>query len=687
MNNGPILSNSRDSLHTPLTIQRALRYFPLLLIFLIILSLNSSNVSAQTTEGTKESSFHPALIDHIPISEFTYGENLEIKAGVKVEIEWLGFFYRPQGMESFQVRTMEPVSERQYSYVLDTSILISATFEYYLAAQSKERLIFLPGQAPEEFFEVRGKIEEPLPQIPKERELPKEERLKLPWLISGSASIGYPLGEESATTSDEQTLADGNMRLSTSYKRRDSQLKFDCNVSYSTHPLEGEEDFNLTDFILSLSGKKHHLLVGDVSVNGSEFTISSLARRGAEYTFDNEKLYAHMFNISSQQEKGWGGLIPKPDLRFYGGSIGYSFLEGKLPLRAVYVAGRDDPSQGKNVAGSLLESGEGEVFSLIPELKLFQDRLRLIAEFAQSRYDDNLEDEEGKKEDRAWSVGTNLSYPTFELGGSHRYIGKDFSSVGNQFYSLFTNNRKGYEAWLKIPLSSIGLQLIYEDEQDNVDDDPTYLTSYYENERATLSWDISPATSLTLGYGQSKQETFSDESREVLFQDSLTKEASLGLTFLVSPRTSVNISLSESKLSSGTDSSGDSSTLTSNLGASLRLGRVLSLSPNLSYSTSRSEGGTIETKTYNSFLSAELAIIPERVSLSTTGSFTRGEGGSENTTTDSANISASLNWQLKWRILGLDTSILSLRWDSQQTKSAVSSDKSERFMLEFHSSF
>jgi predicted porin len=657
-------------------------------MFSIILSLNLSNLSAREIPDTKDSSSNPTIIEHTPIPEFTYGESLEIVAVVKEEVEWLGFFYRPEGLESFQVRKMERISESSYSYVLDTSTLVSAKFDYYLGAQFKEKMIYVPEQAPEEFFEVLGKVEEPLPPARVEREVPpKEKKFKLPLSITVNGSIGHTLKEEIVLVGEEKTRVDGNIGLSRLYQKGNFQFNFDSNSSYSSHPLEGDQNLYLTDLTLSLSGKNHTLRIGDVSISESKFTISGLTRRGLGYTFDDEHLYFHIFDISPQQERGWGRFIPKPDLSFYGGALGYSFFDEKFSLKGVYLAGRDDPTQGKNVAGSFLTSTEGNGIALIPEVKFFQDKLHLIGELAQSSYDDNLEDEEGKKKDRAWSLGSTISYGVFKLGGIYKWIGKDFNSVGNQFDSLFTNDRKGYDASLQLSLGRIGLNLSYKNEEDNVNKDPTYLTSYDESGNATLSWDVSDKFSLSLGYGESKQETFSDQNREILFQDSLTKDSSLGLNFLISPQASVNLSVINSDLSSTTDSSRDSSTVTANLGGSLRLGKILFLSPNLSYSSSRSEVVPIETKTYNSFLSGELAIIPELLSISISGSFTRTEAGPENTTTDYTNISASLNWYVKGRMLGLANSLLSLRWDLEQTENEGSSDESERFMLEFNFSF
>lgn len=669
--------------------KRVLCHFLLVLMSSIILLLNPSNLSAQEIPETKDSLSNPTIIDHTLISEFTYGEKLKIVAVVREEIEWLGFFYRPKGMESFQVRKMESLLKNTYSYVLDTSILVSTRFDYYLAAQSKEGMIYLPKQAPQEFFEAVGITEEALPEVTVERKPPPEEerKLELPWSISINGSVGQSLKEEEAVAGEEKTLGDGNISVAKLYQKRNFKVSFASNLSYSSHPLEDEENFTLTDLILSLKGKNHTLQIGDLSIDESEFTILGLTRRGLDYTFDGQRLYVHLFDIGSQHEKGWGDLIPEPDLRFYGATLGYGFFGEKLSLKSVYLAGRDDPSQGRNVAGSFLESSEGSVVAVIPEVKLFKDKLDITGEFAQSSYDDNLGDEEETRKDKAWRVGTSISYPAFKLGGGYKRIGQDFGSVTNQFDSLFASDREGYEASLELFLGRVGLNLAYEDEQDNVDDDPTQLTCYDKIGTAGLSWQVSDRTSLTLGYGHSKQETFSDSTSEVVFQDSITKDASLGLTFALSPRMSVNVFVNNSDLTSKTDPSRDSSILTASLGGSFGSGKVLSLSPSLSYSRLRSEMSATETEIYSSFLSGELAIIPELLSLSTSGSFTRTEAGSENTTTDYTNISASLNWYMKGRILGLADSLLSLKYDLERTESEDLSDKSDHLTLEFNLSF
>jgi len=654
-------------------------FFKCLFFIFLIIGFHSSNLLAQEKlEG--ETSLNQIII-HTPIQKFNYGDELKITAKVKEEVEWMRFFYRAEGIEYFQVRNMEKLSDSSYLYIYDTSQLVTPNFEYYLSAKLKGKVIYYPEQAPEEFLKAIGETKKPLPEIT-EKIKPEKEKYELPLSINVDASIQQKISEEHVVEEEEATIADGNIMLSKFYKKGNRQINFDMNSAYTNHPLEGDDNFNLSNLALSLVERNHFLKIGDISLDTSKFTAYGLGRRGAEYQFNDQKFLFHLFDISSQQPKGWGELIPESDLSIYGGALGYSFFNQTLTTKAVYLTGKDDPMEGRNVSGSFLERRKGDVWALIEELKIFDDKLKITGEFAESKCD-NLQDEQGAKKDNAWDIGVNYSYGILSLGGNYKYIGKDFNSIG---YQYFTNDRKGYDTSLGISFKKIGLNLTYTDEQDNVDDDPNCLTSYDKDGTVSLSWDLSPKTSLNLGYGQNKQETFTDKNKEILFQDSLIKDASLGLNFLLSHQTSLNLSIVDSQLSSKTDSSLDSSTLTGSLGGSFKPGKSLSLSPNLSYSTSRIKVSGKETKTYNSFLSGELDIIPKKLSISTSGSFTRTEAP-ENTTINYTDISASLNWCLKGKILGLASEILSLRWDLEQTEGLSPSDKSERFMLQFNFSF
>jgi len=55
--------------------------------------------------------------------------------------------------------------------------------------------------------------------------------------------------------------------------------------------------------------------------------------------------------VSSQQIKGFNGFgIPKSNANVLGGAVGYKFLRDMIFLKAVYLAGKDDPNQGPTSA-------------------------------------------------------------------------------------------------------------------------------------------------------------------------------------------------------------------------------------------------------------------------------------------------------------------------------------------------
>ena len=124
--------------------------------------------------------------------------------------------------------------------------------------------------------------------------------------------------------------------------------------------------------------------------------------------------------------------------------MGYKFLRDMISLKAIYLAGKDDPNQGVNVGfSSFVQTRKGSVASLAEETYLFQNRLILTGEVAQSRFDENAQDEEGSKTDLAWKLGGNVSSGVLTTGAIYRRIGGDFNSIG---FPYFTNDREGVEA-------------------------------------------------------------------------------------------------------------------------------------------------------------------------------------------------------------------------------------------------
>ena len=638
----------------------------------LILALFMFNLNLYSKEKPESKTSFNQSINHTPIKMFGQGDKLKIEVSVKEQVEWLRFFYRVEGVEHFQVRKMEKSKDDFYIYIFDTSLLVTAKFNYYLMAKLKEKVLYLPQQAPEKYFEVKGEISEP-----------KKKKSKFPVSIKVNGSLTGRITGESELEEQKNFLADGNINISKLTNKDDLQINLSLNSTSTNHPLEGNDNFDLSNLTLSIKMKNHFMKLGDISfISSSQFSIYGLGRRGVEYQFDNKKFLFHVFDISSQQQLGWEGLIPKANLSLMGGVLGYSFFDQKFTLKLIYVTGKDDPSEASNVGSSFLESREGNVWALVPELNLFNNKLKITGEFAQSNHDKNLQDEEGPEKDQAWRIGGIFTSKIITLRANYKLIGKNFNPIGFQY---FINDREGYDITLGINLKKIHFNLSYLDEQNNVENDPSNWASNNKNGGANLTWSLFKWISLNLGYRKNIMETFGGENQRTLFGDYSSDDYSLGLNFVLGTSKHLNLSVSRSDLKSETTSDYDRNAWSINLGGSLKFGKNFSFCPSLSYSISKNDMSGTETETYNVFLSAEVAIIPRVLSISTSSSYFKmmAESGD----LDNINVSLCLNVYLGWIKKQLANAVISLKGYLKQIESENYSYKYESLWLQFSFNF
>jgi len=621
-------------------------------------------------------------IVHNPVQKFIHGEKLEFTATILEKVDFVRFFFRPEGIKAYQLRNMKKSSGSTYAFILDTSSLARLQFEYFLLAGSKGRFVTFPEGAPQEVITVVGESKEPLPEIkPEELEVEKK-KFKLPLAVGINGSIESRLKDTGDVDVERSVIADGNVKLSKHYQKGNLQTSFEMNSAFTNHPLPGNRNMALSNLTLSVRNGGHSFLMGDISVSSSSFTVFGLGRRGLDYQFNNQKVFLQIFNLGSQQQKGWEGFFPQPRASLYGGALGYELFDQKLNLKAVYVSGQDDPARGKNVSSSFLERKKGNVWAVVGGLKLFGDKINLAGEFAQSNYDANLDDEEGLKRGKAWSAEGSFSYAIFDLRGSYQLISRHFNSIGFQFFSA---DREAYSTSLGVSLKNIRLNLAYADDRNNTARDPEVFTSSNQSGEASLNWSLTSALSLAMAYRTNNQKTFMGDLEEEPLQKNSGEDYSLGLDLGLSQGARINFSASRSAMKSRGESTDERSSLTMNLGAMVRLGSALNLSPTFSYGKAKNELDKTENQVLNALLNADLNIIPQALSFNTSSSYNRTTSGQE--TMENITVSSNLNLTFGWIWEPLAGAALSLKIDLRQTKSFRFQGKTEAYFLIFNFSF
>jgi hypothetical protein len=628
------------------------------LMFLALVFLPGTLLFAQA--GTSS-----VQIEHNPVLSFTHGERIRIQVRVQAELEWLRFFYRSEGVQEFQVRNLEKREDGTYEYEFDTNELPGLQFEYYLEAKTKEGPVYSPPLGPKEPYIAVGQSLEPLPEVPPEVSSPAEESKKFRLPVALTGSIQAMLKEDEEAEQSRKDLASGNLRVFTNYTRDNFNLGVDTNFNYSNVPLAGEKEFDLSNMMVSASKGSHALKAGDININETEFTVAGFGRRGLDYAFNDRKLYIHIFDVSSQQLKGFNGFgIPNATANVLGGAVGYKFLRDMIFLKAIYLAGKDDPNQGANVGfSSFVQTRKGSVASLVEETYLLQNRLMLTGEVAQSHFDENVQDEVGSQTDLAWKVGGNVTSGIVTAGATYRSIGRDFNSVG---FPYFTNDREGVEANVGLNAGRISLTGSYVASSDNVENNPASETTSDQNGNANLMWSISDKASLALGYSMNKQNTSFEQGDSPFLQDSLTNQFSGAFNLNFGQAANISFQVSNSDLSSTNYPQNENTNLSLNLGGAFRAGNWFNLSPTFGYGKMRNKFTQEEMLNYTSFLSGEVAFWPQLLSVSFTGSFLRTESAVLGNS-DNLNTGINLNLYLD-KLIKVGTAVVSLKGNYTTTK-------------------
>ena len=565
-----------------------------------------------------------SAIEHTPIAGFSHGDKLKIEAAGQTDVDYVIFYFRYSGISQWQARDMVKSGSSAFACEFDTSVLPSTEFEYYLETRKGDQRVFFPSSAPEKPFQVSGSSPEPLPQVPTEMPSPQEEEKKFRLPVGANGSLQSTVHEKEPQAGIKKTAAGGNLRaFHTGQVSGSTGLNIDSNFSLTNTPLAGEQNVDLSNMIVGLTRGSHTLQAGDISLNESEYSVNGAGRRGVDYAFNNQSVYLHAFDISSQQVKGFKGFgIPNGEVSIRGGAAGLNLFKNAVSIKAIYATGKDNPSRGTNIATSIYSPArQGQVLAVTQETRLFQNRLNLQAEVARSTSDSELSDQIGESSDKAFRLGTGLTLGSLTLGVVYRYVGKGFNSIGLQ---SLPNDKKGLEANFNFSKGILNIQGNYMSQQDNVKSDPAQYTTKADNGSFNCLLSFSSSLMLGLGYRRTGQQTTLGGA-EAYNQDSLSDEFSGTFNLNLGSSSSLNAAVTNSTLSSRANPASDSSALGLNLGGFIRVGEILTLSPAFGVSQLINKSTNEKSLTYTSFLTGEVYLIRRLCSLLLSGSFNKAE--------------------------------------------------------------
>lgn len=546
------------------------------------------------------------------------GNPLHIQVETQGALEWVTLFYRVAGGEEFESVMLRRGSGQSFVLDLDAAAFPAGKVDYYLAVKSQAGIGYLPGDAPTSLqsFAMPVGMGGPLPGSQSGSE--SGAKYTFPFHLEGS--IEQVLHHQNETPEERKHTVTGQVQLGFVRETEADRLSVDARVAYTNQPYGNQREAYLAGLQADYSRRNQRVRAGDLVVQESEFTVSGAGRRGADYTYDNQKVYFHSFAVGTQQLAGLDGAAwPHSDTRLYGGALGYKFLEGLWTWKLVYLDGKDDPSEavnGGNVSFNKVRGGT--TVALVQEASLFQNRLNLSGEYARSRVNQDLADSQGSVTDQAWRVGANYNEGCFSGRAGYRSIGKNFDTLGQ---TGFVGDRVGIDGGVSLSFPDWSLNANVVNERNNPGG--SLMDPKAVNQTQTLDerWIFSQVASFRFGLSRGHQESGAQANPQIPFSDSDRLGRFVGLDLVFGPAASLSATYQRDSLESSSGDTGQSATEL--LSGSFRLGPRCHVSPSLNWTRTESDPGAQVTRIFSAFLSTDTTLVPDALTFALTGGYNR----------------------------------------------------------------
>ncbi|HOK39637.1 MAG TPA: hypothetical protein PLD27_01165 [bacterium] len=223
------------------------------------------------------------------------------------------------------------------------------------------------------------------------------------------------------------------------------------------------------------------------------------------------KTFAGYSYVSSNVNKTKGTSLP-PDQFLIGIKTDLSLIANSN-LNVSYIQAEDKESvAGYNKQdGSIISMNFNKLFM---NTLLNNDRIIFSTELAKSKYDENTDDTEGEKDDRAYYGNLEYKYKDLSFKIKYYKYNSDFKNIGNPFIQV---DKKGFLSEINYAIcNTYFFNLFYEDYKNNLNnsDDTTEQTTVWS---PTLQLKFPDAPEWILNYqktkidGENKNITISDK--------------------------------------------------------------------------------------------------------------------------------------------------------------------------------
>lgn len=519
------------------------------------------------------------------------------------------------------------------------------------------------------------------------------EAIELVYSENEITVVGKSAVATSESMEDEtpEVRIDANWRTTSKLQEKGFDLSLTADARWldqDIDPVSPEvEGVNWIDFLVSANYTKGNLTthaeMGDTNIVLSNNTLSSLSRRGGQFSMGTETVSVGTFSVNSAQTYHFDGELgigsdPQKHINGWYGDL--ALLDKRLHFRVVHASGGES---GSSFGTSTDEADkEGDVTGAVLSTDFFDGKFMTEFEYDRAEYDEDTTDSLAAEEDSAYRLQLQGGVNRYTYSAAYRYTGPHYGVVGNEGLE---QDRAGVSLDVGANYDRHSVSLTYSSVQDNVEEDDSKAVTVTDTSGLDYTYMGLENVSINVNY----QKEVAQSRDEPALTDPTHQHTDTLFAAVTRTHNQWNLGLQSTYVTINdlTDLDADSNNITVSL-LPQYYSEAISVSPNLTYSRTDDQSSDIITDTYTLGLDVQGRFYNDKFCYSVGGTF-------DVTTTDDDSVDQhttvyylNLDYKIGDRIWGYVSPKISLQGESSEVDDKVSEEltRDYTFKLVFSSS-
>lgn len=442
------------------------------------------------------------------------------------------------------------------------------------------------------------------------------------------------------------------------------EVSFTTNARYTDQQLETtdplEKGLTLVDYMVKgkydMGELALNAALGDVTVEGTRNTISSLSRKGATIGAESDNFFVTGFSLRTRQVFGLeDGQDAEPDTsdHLVGITGGGSLLDEKINFKTIYVNGGEQTNASSYGVWPNSAGTKGEAAGLEITTDFFDQKMTTLFEYGISDYDADTGDTADSISDKAYlgKIDGVLGFFNYDL--LYEYTGPDYKVPT----SSLQQDREGVSANTGFSFDTQSIQFNFGKYHDNLDDRPSVARIETLEYGAAYNLNKLPAVPMSLGWQRSLQDSSNEPAGTSEIKN--TTDTVFGSISYMKDMWVIGLQPQYARTDDETSVNYDTASKSITVFSSYNK-ENFSISPSISFNRFEDFSTNVEQDTLNYNLSFSIHLY-EGLDLEGTGSYGKVDSSSNTVDQDNFNGDLQLSYRFAKPVFGTFSPSLLLR--------------------------